>query len=87
MRPGALQALHCHQGREWPTSWHMSAEVRVPDYSDDKQLSASSLILADRVERAVARSGTGTFVIGDTKVFPRVPPSDGSLQFQARTRN
>jgi GWxTD domain-containing protein len=49
----------------------------VPDFSDEK-LSNSSLILADQVETVAAREiGTGNFVIGQTKVRPRVQPSDG----------
>lgn len=49
----------------------------VPDFSDDK-LSNSSLILADQVEPVPAREiGTGNFVIGQTKVRPRVQPADG----------
>jgi 5-hydroxyisourate hydrolase-like protein (transthyretin family) len=54
-----------------------SKGVRVPDFADDK-LEASSLILADQMEPVAAKNvGTGSFVIGATKVRPRVPPSDG----------
>src|SRR5690242_4944650 len=54
-----------------------SKGVRVPDFADDK-LEASSLILADQMEPVAAKNvGTGNFVIGATKVRPRVPPSDG----------
>ena len=49
----------------------------VPDFADDK-LEASSLILADQMEPVAAKNvGTGNFVIGTTKVRPRVAPSDG----------
>lgn len=49
----------------------------VPDFNDEK-LSNSTLILADQVETVAAREiGTGNFVIGQTKVRPRVQPSDG----------
>jgi GWxTD domain-containing protein len=49
----------------------------VPDFSDDR-LSSSSLILADQMEPVAAKNvGTGNFVIGATKVRPRVAPSDG----------
>lgn len=49
----------------------------VPDFSEDK-LSNSSLILADQMEPVPAREiGTGNFVIGQTKVRPRVQPADG----------
>ncbi|HZQ70988.1 MAG TPA: GWxTD domain-containing protein [Terriglobales bacterium] len=54
-----------------------SKGVRVPDFADDK-LEASSLILADQMEPVAAKNvGTGNFVIGQTKVRPRVSPSDG----------
>jgi GWxTD domain-containing protein len=49
----------------------------VPDFSDDK-LSNSTLIVADQMEPVAAKNvGTGNFVIGTTKVRPRVPPGDG----------
>ena len=54
-----------------------SRGIQVPDYADDK-LEASSLILADQMEPVAAKNvGTGNFVIGTTKVRPRVAPSDG----------
>jgi GWxTD domain-containing protein len=54
-----------------------SRGVQVPDFVDDR-LSNSSLILADQMEPVAAKNvGTGSFVIGTTKVRPRVPPSDG----------
>jgi GWxTD domain-containing protein len=54
-----------------------SKGVMVPDFADDR-LEASSLILADQMEPVAAKNvGTGSFVIGATKVRPRVPPSDG----------
>jgi GWxTD domain-containing protein len=46
--------------------------LNVPHYEDEK-LSGSSLILADLIEKVPTRSiGTGQFVIGDTKVRPRM---------------
>ncbi len=46
--------------------------VRVPEY-DDEALAASSLILADKIERVPVRSlGAGQFVIGSSKVRPRL---------------
>ena len=52
--------------------WERS--VNVPKYDDDK-LSASSLILADQMERVPSKDiGAGNFVIGNTKLRPRVPP-------------
>ncbi len=54
-----------------------SKGIIVPDFADDK-LSSSSLIVADSMEPVAAKNvGTGMFVIGATKVRPRVPPSDG----------
>ena len=51
--------------------------IIVPDFSDEK-LEASSLIVADLMEPVPSRNvGTGSFVIGTTKVRPRVAPSDG----------
>jgi GWxTD domain-containing protein len=49
----------------------------VPDFSDDR-LTNSSLIVADVVEPVPTSSiGTGMFVIGTTKVRPRVAAADG----------
>ena len=46
--------------------------MRVPAF-DDEALAASSLILADKIERVPIRSlGTGQFVIGSSKVRPRI---------------
>ncbi len=54
-----------------------SKGVQVPDFADDR-LEASSLIVADLMEPVAAKNvGTGMFVIGATKVRPRVPPADG----------
>jgi hypothetical protein len=48
--------------------------VNVPKYDDD-HLASSSLILAGSMERVPSREiGSGNFVIGDTKLIPRVPP-------------
>jgi GWxTD domain-containing protein len=54
-----------------------SRGIIVPEFEDDK-LASSSLILADDVEPVPSKSvGSGMFVIGTTKVRPRVAPSDG----------
>jgi GWxTD domain-containing protein len=54
-----------------------SRGIRVPEFAEDK-LANSSLILADVMEKVAAKNvGTGSFVIGTTKVRPRVEPSDG----------
>ena len=55
-----------------------SRGIVVPEYNDDK-LAASSLILADQMERVDKKTvgSTANFVIGQTKVRPRVEPADG----------
>ncbi len=54
-----------------------SKGIVVPDFVDDK-LETSTLILADQMEPVAAKNvGTGMFVIGTTKVRPRVPSADG----------
>jgi GWxTD domain-containing protein len=54
-----------------------SKGIQVPDFADDR-LEASSLIVADLMEPVAAKNvGTGSFVIGATKVRPRVPSADG----------
>jgi len=54
-------------------TWRRS--LNVPKYEDDK-LSASSLILADQMERVPSKDiGAGNFVIGNTRIRPRVPAS------------
>ena len=54
-----------------------SRGIVVPDFSEER-LTNSSLILADDVEPVPSKNvGTGMFVIGTTKVRPRVAPSDG----------
>jgi GWxTD domain-containing protein len=56
-------------------SW--SHGIVIPDFSED-HLSSSSLIIADQMEQVAAKNvGTGNFVIGTTKVRPRVASSDG----------
>jgi GWxTD domain-containing protein len=54
-----------------------SKSLVVPDFADDR-LDASSLILADQMEPVASKNvGTGNFVIGSTKVRPRVASADG----------
>ncbi len=46
--------------------------ITVPKY-DDERLAASSLILADKMERVPSKQiGTGAFIIGNTFIRPRV---------------
>ena len=54
-----------------------SRSIVVPEFSDDK-LATSTLIVADQMEPVPTKAiGTGRFVIGTTKVRPRVAPADG----------
>jgi GWxTD domain-containing protein len=56
-------------------SWNHG--IDVPEYNEEK-LASSSLILADQMEPVPAKTaGTGNFVIGMTKVRPRVASADG----------
>jgi GWxTD domain-containing protein len=49
-----------------------SRGIMVPDFGEDK-LAHSSLILADQMERVPSKNvGSGNFVIGNTRVRPRV---------------
>ncbi|MFB3917268.1 MAG: GWxTD domain-containing protein [Terriglobales bacterium] len=49
----------------------------VPEYSEDK-LASSTLIVADQMEKVPTKNvGAGSFVIGTTKVRPRVDGGDG----------
>lgn len=51
--------------------WQRS--INVPRYDDD-HLASSSLILADQMERVPSKDiGSGNFVIGNTRIRPRVP--------------
>jgi GWxTD domain-containing protein len=52
-----------------------SRSINVPKYDDDK-LATSSLILADQMERVPSKDiGAGNFVIGNTRIRPRVSAS------------
>jgi len=54
-------------------TWKRS--VDVPKYDDDR-LASSSLILASEMNRVPTKDvGAGNFVIGNTHVVPRVPPT------------
>ncbi len=52
--------------------------ITVPKYDDDR-LSASSLILAKKMERVASKEiGTGNFIIGNTKLLPTVQANLGT---------
>ncbi len=54
-----------------------SSRLAVPTYDDDR-LSSSSLMVADTMAPVSTKEiGTGMFVIGNTKVRPRVAPANG----------
>jgi GWxTD domain-containing protein len=56
-------------------TWNKSLEI--PEYSENK-LATSSLILADVMEKVGASEvGTGNFVLGTTKVRPRLDSAEG----------
>ncbi len=64
-----------------------SRGIMVPEYSDDK-LATSSLIVADQMEPVPTKDvSTGNFVIGLTKVRPRVAPADGKPALFKRGRD
>jgi GWxTD domain-containing protein len=64
-----------------------SRGIIVPEYSDDK-LQTSSLIVADQMEPVPTKDvSTGNFVIGVTKVRPRVAPADGKPALFKRTND
>ncbi len=72
LRPGLyrldLVVKDVHSGNVGTTY----TSIRVPRYDEDK-LTTSTMILADQIERISSKQiGLGQFVIGDTKVRPRL---------------
>jgi hypothetical protein len=58
----------------------------VPSFGDDK-LASSTLILADQMEKVPAKSvGAGNFVIGTTKVRPRLDVDGKPATFKKNQR-
>lgn len=72
LRPGTYHlALVCKDDVSGGFNTYAST-ITVPDFATDK-LSTSTLILADDIETLPMRNiGTGQFVIGATKVRPRI---------------
>ena len=65
--------------------WRRS--INVPKYDDDR-LAASSLILADQMERVPSKDiGAGNFVIANTRIRPRVPAGIGAPVTFHRAQN
>src|ERR1700733_9698362 len=59
--------------------WQRS--VNVPRYDDDR-LASSSLILSDQMERGPSKDiGAGNYVIGNTRIRPRVPSGAAPVTF------
>jgi GWxTD domain-containing protein len=66
-------------------TWRRSVEV--PEFDDDR-LASSSLILASDMERVPSKDvGAGSFVIGNTKVVPRVPATFAAPVIFHRAQN
>jgi GWxTD domain-containing protein len=65
-------------------SW--SSRLAVPSYDDDR-LASSSLIVADTMQPVSTKEiGTGMFVIGNTKIRPRVASASGQPVAFKRTQ-
>src|SRR5216684_3431480 len=63
-----------------------SSRLQVPSFDDDR-LSSSSLIVADTMSPVSTKEiGTGMFVIGNTKVRPRVASANGKPVVFKRTQ-
>jgi GWxTD domain-containing protein len=66
-------------------TWRRS--IDVPEFDDDR-LASSSLILASTMERVPSKDvGAGSFVIGNTKVIPRVPSTVSAPVTYHRAQN
>ncbi len=62
--------------------------VLVPNMSEDRGLVASTLILADEMSKVPTRSvGSGDYVLGTTRVRPRVQSADGKPAAFKRSQN
>jgi len=63
-----------------------SRGIMVPEFGDDR-LAVSSLIVADNMEKVATKNvGAGSFVIGDTRVRPRVPDGSKPISFKRDQR-
>ncbi|HEY6305869.1 MAG TPA: GWxTD domain-containing protein, partial [Candidatus Angelobacter sp.] len=59
-----------------------SHSIQVPDFGNEDQLSASTLILADLMDPVPANQiGSGSFVLGADRVRPRVSPNGEPATF------
>jgi GWxTD domain-containing protein len=73
LRPGAYRVDIAIKDVNNPDHVGVFAQsINVPKY-DDEKLATSSLILADKMERVPSQTiGTGSFIIGNTYIRPRV---------------
>jgi len=77
LRPGLYKLYVAVKDVNGDRKGTWSRSIKVPEFSDDK-LSTSSLVVADVMEPVPTKDiGTGNFVIGTTKVRPRVAPASG----------
>ena len=77
LRPGLYKLYVAVKDVNGDRKGTWSRSIKVPEFSDDK-LSTSSLVVADVMEPVPTKDiGTGNFVIGTTKVRPRVAAANG----------
>ena len=87
MRPGRYKVEIAVKDVNGDRKGLWSRGIVVPEYSDDK-LSTSTLIVADQDGAVPTKDvSTGNFVIGLTKVRPRVAPADGKPALFKRNRD
>jgi len=86
LRPGRYRLDVVAKDVNGDRLWTWSRGIIVPDFGDEK-LASSTLILADQMEKVAPKNvGTGSFVIGTTKVRPRLESSDGKPASFKRTQ-
>jgi GWxTD domain-containing protein len=87
MRPGHYKLYIAVKDVNGDRKGVYSRSITVPEFSEDK-LATSSLIVADQMEPVPTKAiGNGNFVIGTTKVRPRVAPADGKPAIFKRDRD
>jgi GWxTD domain-containing protein len=87
LRPGRYKVEIAVKDVNGDRKGRWSRGIVVPEFSDDK-LSNSTLIVADQMEAVPTKDvSTGNFVIGLTKIRPRVAPADGKPALFKRSRD
>ena len=87
MRPGHYKLYIAVKDVNGDRKGVFSRSITVPEFVEDK-LATSSLIVADQMEPVPTKAiGNGSFVIGTTKVRPRVAPADGKPAIFKRDRD